>query len=90
MAGESDTAELWLGGYDFGLYAPPSRRGISSQPTTEETVTSTETLTAQPKPFYSTASNPPRVDWAIATRGVDSYDVAEVTVRYSYLTPPSS
>ena len=32
----------------------------------------------------------PRVDWAIATRGVDSYDVAEVTVRYSYLTPPSS
>ena len=29
----------------------------------------------------------PYVRWVIATHGVDSYDVADVTVRYSYLTP---
>ena len=29
------------------------------------------------------------VGWSIATLGTDSYDVADITVHYTYLTPQS-
>lgn len=38
-------------------------------------------------PVYSRWSSAPQAHWSIATYGTDSFDVADVTVTYSFLTP---
>jgi hypothetical protein len=58
-----------------------------SPTTTEESVTTTPWTTAPPQVTYSPWTKTPYVRWVINTHGTDSYDVADVTVRYSYLTP---
>ena len=88
VAGETDTAELHLDRMEVGVYSStPHTHGSVSPATTEESVTSTPTATVTPKPTYAAWSITPYVRWVIATHGVDSYDVADVSVRYSYLTP---
>ena len=87
-AGETDTAELHLDWMSVGVYSSiPHTHGSVSPVTTEESVTSTPTGTATQQPTYARWDTAPYVRWVIATHGVDSYDVADVTVRYSYLTP---
>lgn len=89
---ETDTATLTLGGPVFGFNGVvETPRGASSPAVAAETVTSTETVTTAPPalPYYSrpTQTQPPTLDWTIVTRGTDSFDVAGVTVHYTYLTP---
>ncbi len=89
---ETDTATLTLGGPVFGFNGVvETPRGASSPAVAEETVTSTGTVTTPPpaQRYYSrpTQTQPPRLDWTIVTRGTDSFDVAGVTVHYTYLTP---
>lgn len=87
VAGETDTAELHLDRMEVGVYGGPHTHGAVSPVTPGESVTSTQTATATPKPTYAAWDTAPHVRWVIATHGVDSYDVADVTVSYSYLTP---
>jgi flagellar hook assembly protein FlgD len=87
VADETDTAEIFDGGIGFDSTGTPTRRGSASSAVAEETVTSTPSVTRAQPPFYSRATNAPSVTWTIATYGVDSFDVADVTVSYSYLTP---
>jgi flagellar hook assembly protein FlgD len=76
--GETDTAELVVGTYGTG-------ETVTSAAVPGESVT-TGTVSAWPwDPTQE--SYRPRVDWTITTRGVDSYDVADVTVTFKYLTP---
>jgi hypothetical protein len=88
VAGETDTADLYGGGfappYDNTI---PTPRGTTSPVTTEESVTTAPTIRAAEPTYYSRWSQAPRTFWTIATFGTDSYDVAEVTVTYTYLTP---
>ena len=76
--GETDTAELVVGTYGTG-------ETVTSAAVPGESVT-TGSVSAWPwdptKESYR-----PQVSWTISTRGVDSYDVADVTVTYKYLTP---
>ncbi len=94
VAGETDTATLAPGatfGFNGVLETP---NGVSSAAVAEETVTALPTVTTPPapragqtyfeKPRYWQA---PRVGWAVVTRGTDSFDVADVTVTYTYLAP---
>ena len=87
VAGETDTAVLYGGGLGFDQSGAPSSRGTASPAVAHETVTSTERATAAQPSYYSRPTNAPSLYWTIATRGVDSFDVADVTVQYSYLTP---
>jgi flagellar hook assembly protein FlgD len=76
--GETDTAELVVGTNGTG-------ETVTSAAVAGESVT-TGSVVAWPwdptKESYR-----PWVGWTITTRGVDSYDVADVTVTYKYLTP---
>jgi hypothetical protein len=87
VSGETDTAELHLDRMEVGVFGGPHTHGSVSPATTEESVTSTPAASATPQPTYAMWDSTPYVRWVIATHGVDSYDVADVTVRYSYLTP---
>jgi flagellar hook assembly protein FlgD len=86
VSGETDTAELHLDRMEVGVFGGPHTHGSVSPATTEESVTSTPVASATPLPTYAMWDSTPYVRWVIATHGVDSYDVADVTVRYSYLT----
>lgn len=92
-AGETDTAELFLGAQPAFNYFTHELtfRGVMSPASAEETVTTspTETVTGPPPRlgYYAKSSEPEFVRWGIATHGTDSFDVADVTLRYSYLTP---
>lgn len=88
VAGETDTAELFHGGsLSFDGTGTSTTHGVSSPAVAQETTTSSGTLTTAAKPYYGPVTVAPSVNWTIATRGVDSFDVAEVTVDYTYLTP---
>jgi flagellar hook assembly protein FlgD len=87
VSGETDTAELHLDRMEVGVFGGPHTHGSVSPATTEESVTSTPAASATPQSTYAMWDSTPYVRWVIATHGVDSYDVADVTVRYSYLTP---
>jgi FlgD Ig-like domain len=86
VAGESDTARLFSGGlsYFYGTSGPHA----SSAAVTDETVTTTEPVSYPlDVPYFRGYTR--SVNWWIATLGADSYDVADVTVHYIYLTPQS-
>ena len=85
MAGETDTAKLYMGSSfpTFGSIV------ASSAAVAEETVTTTQPTSYPWEPQYS-GDYTRGVSWSIATQGVDSFDVASVTVHYTYLTPLAS
>lgn len=87
VAGETDTARLYSRAlsYFFDTGGPY----VSSPAVAAETVTNAEPVSYPWEPVYSDAYTR-RVDWSIATLGTDSYDVAAVTVHYTYLTPQAS
>ena len=91
MPGETDTALLTLGSLSFGFHGVVETGiGVVSPAVAEETVTSTETVTTPlVLPYYSRPAfaYAKTLHWSIASRGVDSFDVADVTIHYSYLTP---
>ena len=90
VAGETDTADLFLGGIGFSPNPSQLPRGTTSPATTEESVTTVGPVDSYRPPVYSRWSSAPQVYWSIATYGRDSFDVADVTVTYSYLTPAAS
>lgn len=77
--GETDTAELRVGMAGGGTVQVTSA-GVVGEAVTSANVTGWAWDPTQEKVR-------PGVSWAITTRGVDSYDVADVTVTYKYLTP---
>jgi flagellar hook assembly protein FlgD len=89
VAGEADTADLFLGGIGFSPNPTQLPRGSTSPATTEESVTTVGPVDSYRPPVYSAWTSAPQVYWTIATYGRDSFDVAGVTVGYSYLTPES-
>ena len=92
VPGETDTATLTLGapalGFNGVLEMP---RGASSPAVADETVTTTDRHIIAPPvlPYYSKADyrGTDTLSWSVVTRGADSFDVAEVTLTYSYLAP---
>lgn len=87
VAGETDTADLFLGGIGFSPNPSQLPRGTASPATTEESVTTVGPVDSSRPPVYSRWSSAPQASWSIATYGTDSFDVADVTVTYSFLTP---
>ena len=84
VAGESDTARLFSGGFSYSY--PNSGPHVSSPAVPDETVTTTEPVNYPlDVPYFR--GYPRSVSWWIATFGTDSYDVADLTVHYTYLTP---
>ncbi len=80
VAGETDTARVSTSG---GVSTSPF---VTSAASAEETVTTSPTLTHPfEAPYFTDYVR--RVRWTIETRGTDSFDVAAVTVSFSYLTP---
>jgi hypothetical protein len=74
VTGESDTARLFSGGARYFSPAVPG-----------ETVTTTQPTSYPWESAYGTYTRSLR--WSIETLGTDSYDVADLTVHYTYLTP---
>lgn len=82
--GETDTAELSFG---FTVDRSPAVSGVSAA-VAGESVTTTPLLA---RSWDATRYQPKvGVHWAITSRGADWYDVAAVTVDYTYLTPQAS
>jgi hypothetical protein len=86
VAGESDTARLFSGGlsYSYDTRGPDG----SSAAVAGETVTTTQPVSYPLDAAYS-RDYTRSLSWWIATVGADSYDVADLTVHYTYLTPQS-
>jgi hypothetical protein len=80
VTGETDTARLSMYGDTSGSPV------VTSAAVAEESVTSTAPVTYAFEPPYS-IDYPRGLRWTIETRGTDSYDVAGVTVSFTYLTP---
>ena len=80
VAGETDTARVSTSG------------GVSTSPFVTSAAAAGETVTASPTishPFEAAyfTDYVRRVRWTIQTQGTDSFDVAAVTVSFTYLTP---
>ena len=80
VAGETDTARVSTSG------------GVSTSPFVTSAAAAGETVTTSPTishpfeaPYFTDYVR--RVRWTIETRGTDSFDVAAVTVSFTYLTP---
>jgi hypothetical protein len=86
VTGESDTARLFVNGIGYSFDA--SRPDAASAPVAGETVTTTPPATY---PWEDSVFGiyTRSLGWSIATVGTDSYDVADITVHYTYLTPQS-
>jgi hypothetical protein len=82
--GETDTAALTIGGAYF--LPGGGTATATSAAVTGESVTTTPTVSYPFEPPYSSTYTW-GVRWEIRTTGVDSYDVAAVTVHVTYLTP---
>jgi hypothetical protein len=84
VSDETDTAQIApTGGYFLPGGGNPS---ATSAAVTGESVTSTTEVTYPFEPPYFTGYVR-SLGWSITTFGKDSYDVAAVTVHFSYLTP---
>ena len=79
--GETDTAQIALGSGWQGYRTSPAVPG--------EAVTSTP-IAERAWDATTGYGIPRRVEWRIRTVGFDAYDVADVTVDYTYLTPQAS
>jgi hypothetical protein len=80
VAGETHTARVSTSG---GVSISPF---VTSAASEEETVTTSPTLSHPfEAPYFTDYVR--RVRWTIETRGTDSFDVAAVTVSFTYLTP---
>ena len=94
VPGETDTAAVTLKGVGFGFNGVLDTTGGATSPAVaQETVTTTD-KNIKPRPawpvgyFVEPKTRPTdRVTWAIVTRGTDSFDVAELTLTYTYLAP---
>jgi flagellar hook assembly protein FlgD len=94
VPGESDTVTVTLKGVKFGFNGVLDTTGGATSPAVaEETVTTTDRSIlprpAWPREYY-VEPKVGRVDtvyWAIVARGTDSFDVADVTLTYTYLAP---
>jgi hypothetical protein len=82
VAGETDTAKL----SPIGGFLPGGGSGTSSATVAGETVTTTPAVSYPFEAAYFTDYTR-SLRWTIETRGTDSYDVAAVTVYFTYLTP---
>jgi hypothetical protein len=83
-AGETDTARLFSRGLSY--FYDTSGSYVSSAAVAEETVTTTQPVSYPfEAPYFSGYTR--SLSWSIATLGTDSYDVADLTVHYTYLTP---
>jgi hypothetical protein len=78
VAGETDSARLTARGY-------PNSSSAVSAAVADETATTTQ-VRFDWDPVYG-ADYFWRLDWAIETSGNDSFDVADMTITYHYLTP---
>jgi hypothetical protein len=80
VVGETDTARLSTsGGVSTSAF-------VTSAASVDETVTTSPTLSHPfEAPYFTDYVR--RVRWTIETRGTDSFDVAAVTVSFTYLTP---
>lgn len=83
-AGETDTARLFPSALSY--FYDTSGPHVSSAAMAAETVTTTQPTSYPWEPMYSSTYTR-CVSWWVATIGVDSYDVADITVHYTYLTP---
>ena len=82
VAGETDSATL----IPMGGYIPGGSSATSSAAVAEESVTTTPPVSYPfEAPYFSDYAR--GVRWMIETRGTDSFDVAAVTVYFTYLTP---
>lgn len=72
VAGESDTARLGVTG-----------ASVLSSATTAEALTTATATPVDPQTLVLA----PTTGWSVITTGDDSYDVADFTVEYTYLTP---
>ena len=82
VAGETDSARLIPMGGDI----PGGSSATSSAAVAEETVTTTPPVSYPfEAPYFTDYAR--GVGWMIETRGTDSFDVAAVTVYFTYLTP---
>ena len=80
VAGETDTASVsTYGGVSFGPF-------VTSAAIAGESVTTTAAISHPFEPPYFT-DYVRRLGWTVETKGTDSYDVAAVTVYFTYLTP---
>ncbi len=80
LDGETDTAQLLVGMNGTGATTPVTSAAISGESVTTGAVVG---------PAWDPTRERVRAaaSWSISTRGVDSYDVAAVTVTFTYLTP---
>ena len=86
VAGESDTARLFSRGLSY--FYDTSGPHNSSAAVAGETVTTTQPVSYPfEAPYFNGYTR--SLSWWIATLGNDSYDVADLTVHYTYLTPQS-
>ena len=84
VAGETDTARLYPS--PFSWFYTLGTNFVSPAAVAEETVTTAPPVSYPfEAPYFS--GYPRGFNWSIATVGTDSYDVAAVTVHYTYLTP---
>ena len=82
VAGETDSATL----IPMGGYISRGQPGVSSAAVAEETVTTTPPVSYPfEAPYFTDYAR--GVRWRIETKGTDSFDVAAVTVYFTYLTP---
>jgi hypothetical protein len=82
VGGETDTATL----YPHGGFIPGGSSVTSSAAVAEEAVTTTRAVSYPFEgPYFTDYTR--SLDWDITTKGTDSYDVAAVTVYFTYLTP---
>lgn len=77
-AGETDTGRLYARGY-------PNSGNVVSAPSADETVTTTQARFEWDSVYG--ADYFWNLDWTIETVGNDSFDVADMTITYHYLTP---
>jgi hypothetical protein len=81
VSGETDTARF---APIMGYF--PGGAAVTSPAVAEETVTATPRVRYEWEPMYA-GTYTWGFSWTIETYGNDSFDVADVTVDYTYLTP---
>jgi hypothetical protein len=78
--GEADTAELRVGLFNAETATPAVSAAVAGESVTTSSFVGPAWVPTRERLW-------PGATWSITTRGVDSYDVAAVTVTYTYLTP---
>jgi flagellar hook assembly protein FlgD len=80
VEGETDTAELRVGLFGTASATPVTSGAVPGESVTTSTFAGPGWVPTRERVW-------PGATWSVTTFGVDSYDVAAVTVTYKYLTP---